>query len=91
MDRRGTREFASVHDCPAYDWRVMHLWEPEYLEKSHLSAMSAHGRSADDQILLRSKVLSLTRLTMYRLKVTAEEDRLISPVCDCKSQRVHCL
>jgi hypothetical protein len=62
------------------------MWEPEDPAKPHLCVMSAHGHAADDELLLRSEVLSLVRLALYRLKEKAEDNHLITPVSYFNSQ-----
>ncbi len=80
MNRRGTYEFENFHHCSAYEWRVAELWEPEDQAKPHLCVLSSHGHAADDHTLLRSEVLSLARLALYRLKERAADNHLITPV-----------
>jgi hypothetical protein len=80
MDRRGTYEYEQFDDISTYEWRVVELWEPEDQAKPHLCVMSAHGHAVDDQQLLRSEVLALARLALYRLKERAADNHFITPV-----------
>jgi hypothetical protein len=84
MPWRGTHKPLHCHfDTGMYEWRKYMLWAPWNLQKPHFSTVSAHGHVANEQRLLRSKVLLLVRLSMICNKYGYKLGYVVCPVSIC--------